>query len=102
MISYELAKALKEAGFPGLKSIDYLTQAGIASFSGGPTLEELIEACVKLSQTRDFHLERNGLGDDWGASVDCFAENEYISGKTPIEAVARLWLALYGNTGASA
>ncbi len=98
---HELAKQLRDAGFPNAK------------FEGSwtPTLSELIEAC---GEDKFLALEltcpSKGL---WHASTkthecDCrrckrmLAENpEYLAvnweiadGKTPEEAVAKLWLAI--------
>lgn len=101
MISYELAKKLKDAGFPQylkLGSIFYLEdrKCCFASDSNGPlhdgllfpTLSELIEACEEW-------VKLYGWEDTWGA--------EDVSGKittkgsTPEEAVANLWLILNEN-----
>lgn len=103
-MNYELAKKLKDAGFPqgknGNFSISVSSSIPVDSeLPYIPTLSELIEACVKLSATGDFHLEHNSVSKrhsaGWGASVDCFKGNEYIDGKTPEEAIARLWLSLH-------
>lgn len=60
-----------------------------------PTLSELIEATVKLSQEKDtlegfrLHITPN---DEWTVSIGI---TEFVEGgKSPEEAVARLWLAL--------
>lgn len=57
-------------------------------------LEEIINECVNLSESGDFHLERNSIDETWGASVDCFKGEEYISGKTPSEALEKLLIYL--------
>lgn len=127
-MEYKLAKKLKDAGFPQkhdygntyysnkdgnqitISSSDDYDSTGrvpfIDNISTGlsddyiykPTLSELIDACVELSETGDFHLERNAIDKEtfasWGASVDCFKGNEYISGKTLEKTVANLWLEL--------
>ncbi len=93
-MKYELAKKLKEAGFPQDKcSMLWKSQSVGTAFNPGniacPTLSELIEACG------DFlvKLERHGAG--WGAfNADAPAAMGY-NGKTPEEAVAELWLALH-------
>jgi hypothetical protein len=92
----ELAKELKQAGFP--QSIHY-NERGVADYletdANGkthiisvPTLEELVEACGV-----DFH------------SVERFSYAPFLArgrqimqttGQTPTEAVARLWLTLHG------
>lgn len=111
MISYELAKKLKDAGYwteenmpavfvDSLYTVDEITE-DMREALWNPSmvntnLSELIEACVGLSETGDFHLERNEDGT-WGASVDCFKGDDYIDGKTPSESVARLWLAIHSQ-----
>jgi len=102
MITYELAKELKEAGFPIVRdSHDYMinTVGGTECTRCGerltkpetspfcdltPTLSELIEACG------DKFFELSKLSDGW-VSSDHYLNGE---GKTPEEAVAKLWLAL--------
>jgi hypothetical protein len=78
-MDYELAQELKEAGFPTKKQLITRYNRDIAV----PTLEELIEACGKKFMTlrlrHDAQWEVNG---------------EFIS-RTPVEGVARLWLALH-------
>jgi hypothetical protein len=96
MMDNQLAKQLKQAGFP--QSIHY-NERGVADYletdANGkthivsvPTLEELVEACGV-----DFH------------SVERFSYAPFLArgrqimqtkGQTPTEAVARLWLALHG------
>lgn len=84
-MNYELAKQLKEEGFPFDKDVIEWEPGYI------PTLSELIEACGD-----GFH----GLWviqDEWEAFSEL--DNGYIvgkngEGKTPEEAVAKLWLAL--------
>lgn len=89
-MTYELAKELKDAGFP---------QTGKGNFYGGdgsalggttidvvykPTLSELIEACVDFqSLIKRSSIEFEARGSD-----------DRCLGLTPEEAVARLWLAL--------
>ena len=93
-MNYELAKRLKDAGFP---------QGGDGVWDGGngtiatqksmvyvPTLSELLEACGDEFRV----VEKDGNG--WLASGlwdDQFG-HEPEKGKTPEEAVANLWLAL--------
>lgn len=110
-MNYDLAKRLKDAGFPQPnfeqnKHLSWQAEApqGHANFQETlvycPTLSELIKACVALSTEGDFHLEKNPedsrgkKNGGWGASVDCFKNDDYIHGSTPEEAVAELWLAL--------
>jgi|SRR5580698_4849657 hypothetical protein len=117
-MDYELAKQLKDAGFPQNtdyaiakspwdKKGDYLPQRmtklegnnGYANLlSAGydviatPTLEELISACGnefdRLEQ--DFDTDTNETY--WSALAHRL--NKACNGSTPTEAVARLWLSL--------
>lgn len=80
-MNYELAKELKEAGFPTPQTIDTLK---VEKFR--PTLEELIEACGDGI----IGLTRGAVTEDWLATNNTYT----VSGPTPTEAVARLWLAL--------
>lgn len=103
-MNYELAKQLKDAGFP---------QKGEGIFEGGegtdelpdvysPTLEELIEACgdrlMSVHRTVPARVEKS---DHWGAEAyfetgpdDEPRGSQLGLGQTPTEAVAKLWLAL--------
>lgn len=102
-IDYTLAKELKEAGYKepqdGLSyfSVAELTLAGIPLDENAyiPTLSELIEACgedfYRLTYRKDdtppiFNPEH------WSAMPKTSAHCG--KGKTPEEAVAKLWLAL--------
>jgi hypothetical protein len=71
-----------------------------------PTLEELIDACPKNIGSATFVLGSANQGKKWVACYFDFVTNRCAelneSGSTPVEAVARLWLALYANTGADA
>jgi hypothetical protein len=117
-MTHELAKELKDAGFPqeirrgGLVAPPSAINGEIvdpveAGMSGGvayePTLEELINACPKKSPGGySFHLVWMSVldvGDKWIAYYDSGgASNGYEGyGDTPTDAVARLWLAVYGN-----
>lgn len=98
-MTYELAKELKDAGFPeGNKQFIERdgTIIGINEWHNdaifSPTLEELIEACGK-----DFIALDKKADGQWLAGGGR-REKEYFSyqlwGDTPSEAVARLWLAL--------
>jgi hypothetical protein len=90
MISYQLAKKLKDAGFPQSELARAQRKAGY-DYVSMPTLSILIEAC----------------GEDFGAlgrEPNCWLACEYISergewknahdGESPEEAVARLWLSI--------
>jgi hypothetical protein len=124
-MNYELAKQLKDAGFP--QTTKYLLRKyslaempieirrppdgmEVAVLSGKiewevstPTLEELIEACPKNIGSATFVLGSANQGKKWVACYFDFVTNRCAelneSGSTPVEAVARLWLALYANTG---
>ncbi len=103
MISYKLAKELKEAGFPQVHSLS--RGEGYASSEVKqldsevyyPTLSELIESCGK-----DFNILWN-CGEHWHAGNYTYGSCHYVDdypyrneeGLTPEEAVARLWLAIH-------
>jgi hypothetical protein len=85
-MNYELAKKLKDAGFPQ-QPVPFLPLANNSPETMDlltyPTLEELIEACGEGFTT----LIRSFEGEVW------LADGE--EGKTAIEAVANLWLELH-------
>jgi hypothetical protein len=90
MISYELARKLKDAGFPQSELARAQHQAGY-DYVSLPTLSTLIEVCGE------------GFGV-LGRDPDRWVAREYVSergewnnaheGETPEDAVARLWLLL--------
>jgi hypothetical protein len=91
MISPELAKQLKDAGWP--QDHDCIDGKQIGDLIGGclcipmqPTLEELIEACG----SKNFQLTADANGT-WTAQSFITATSG--TGSTPEEATARLWLA---------
>ena len=104
-MSPELAKELRNAGFPNIQDLQhrqgrqFLASDGRMSVSLGelappenwfiPTLEELIEVCEKKEG-----YEHAQLG--WFASIEAQDEQTYNGSHQPTaeEAVARLWLAL--------
>ena len=104
MISYELAKELKDKGFPQPIPEQFALHdervGGKISFQGKdmepvyiPTLSELIEACGEgLNTLYEFRGEwevgKNRHGD---------IEEPKGIGSSPEEAVARLWLQLQDN-----
>jgi hypothetical protein len=111
MMSLELAKELRNAGFPNIHDLQHrqgrqflASDDRVSFYSLGelappenwfiPTLEELIEACEKKEGYDHFSLEHRQLG--WFASIE--AQDEQTSSGSPQataeEAVARLWLAL--------
>ena len=102
MITYELAKKLKEAGFPQRVSMGTLVWSngfeawrlakdvggiGLATVLVCPTLEELIEACGKEIR---IYIGKKGVSAAQHG-ID-FKLRGY--GLTPKIAVANLWLAL--------
>jgi hypothetical protein len=115
-MDYELAKELKEAGFPqqiawgqfvfsveGKLSIctryksdrDCTVHANASGMVLAPTLSELIEACGdNFGQ-----VFKRSYGDErapWGAFDNAVVTE--ANGSTPSEAVARLWLALQSRS----
>lgn len=83
-MDYELAKQLKDADFP-YKTV--FEDGELRKYP--PTLEELIEACGTWFQS----LTYNKSQDNWTARYASMVIKE-STGKTPTEAVARLWLKL--------
>jgi len=109
-MNYELAQELKNAGFSNIKELQHrqgreciLSDGSVHVYSLGntenvndwfiPILEELIEACGK---TFDRLVAYHDTGD-WEATSEKTSDDFFksASGKTPTEAVARLWLALH-------
>ena len=106
-MEYKLAKELKDAGFP-LHYKTYITHSHKdveqkdceRCYPITPTLSELIESCGEGFD----NLERWGK-EEWASyspselvdmGCGCCSENtqEQHKGKTPEEAVVKLWLAL--------
>jgi len=115
-MNYELAKQLKEAGFPlrygvaaeymrekemnpellrkyetALDSLKELYSKDTKEYARIPTLSELIDACGKKICAIEFEED---------AMLAYFISDDGVEykqgrGKTPEEAVARLWLALH-------
>lgn len=100
-MNYKLAKQLKDAGFP-IKEFIYDEKNYVINI----TLSKLIEACGE-----DFaELERPTEEQEWFASVKTNEEKDICKkcgtrtvapiceyGKTPEEAIAKLWLKLNKN-----
>jgi hypothetical protein len=98
-MKYELAKQLKEAGFPQIhfccKKEDHDCRADepdcIIKVLSTPTLSELIEACgdrfAYVAKDLEFGWRARADGGDSGSLPPC-------NGSTPEEAVTKLWLAL--------
>ena len=113
-MDYELAKKLKDAGFPQndncLQWFDKTYDFDLNDYNGCgmegeqdefkkdedvalPTLSELIEACYK----EGIYFELQGYNNEWLAFDGTQLTKEFNKkgeGKTPEEAVANLWLAL--------
>ncbi len=99
MIDYNLAKQLKDAGFPqhSLCNNECMTEGDVGIDMCIPTLSELIEACGEKFKT----LERPEKLGEWIATKrNEFKDNKNVGaafgmyGKSPEEAVANLLLAL--------
>jgi hypothetical protein len=98
-MNYELAKELKDAGFPQNLDGNTTLSGKPLKFYGKlgepycPTLEELLSACGQ-----QFHslISTGATGWDACEFKEPFADTLplRINGPTPNEAVARLWLAL--------
>jgi hypothetical protein len=90
MISYELARKLKDAGFPQSELARAQQQAGY-DYVSLPTLSSLIEVCGEgfgaLGREPDGWVACQYVADggEW---------NNAHEGETPEDAVARLWLSL--------
>lgn len=94
-MNYELAKELKDAGFPqklcSFSDCRHGMDEGIEC-AYVPTLSELIEACRGSSHAQ-FKLSWKRVFKNWRASV--YNEGTvYGDGSTSQEAVAHLWIAL--------
>jgi len=100
MLTYELAKKLKDAGFKCEHQWDmdtggwcvncpYDKQRPEKGFEDMcfPNLSELIEACG--DEIESIIQRRNGVGDNW----EVRSKNERFNASSIEEAVANLWLA---------
>lgn len=91
-MNYELAKQLKDAGFPVKDGARNMQTGKVINYKV-PTLSELVAACgfefihLVLDDGRFYAL---------GHHLDTFAE-KFGEGDTPEEAVAKLWLQLNAN-----
>jgi hypothetical protein len=93
MMSYKIAKKLKDAGFPQSELARAQQEAGY-EYVSMPTLSVLIEVCGD-----DFRaLSREG--DSWLACgyIEYGEWKNVHTGDTPEEAVARLWLSVHTTT----
>ncbi len=101
-MTYELAKKLKDAGFPFKKCSfpDYPSGCSAELFYEYhfPTLSELIEACGA-----PFGLVYSHSGKLWSAYTNKQKKGIWLgkddTGNTPEEAVANLWLELNKKNG---
>jgi hypothetical protein len=101
-MKYELAKQLRDAGFPQSGNGKWIGPPEKIVWRSGdrayaPTLEELIDGCGKGDDS--FHLcTRDGVWianfrlSDRHAGSHTYAAGQ---GPAPAEAVAKLWLALH-------
>lgn len=88
MITFELAKKLKDNGFPEREQ-----NAGLMDISPDyiPTLSDLLEECgIKFSS---LHQVNDDVWQSIGGYSNGYGRKE-VRGYSPEEAVANLWLAL--------
>lgn len=97
-MNYELAKKLKDAGFPS--QCWEITQCiGAECNAMTPSLSELLESCGERFRKMSFHkhgkphweVQARGLKKEDGRSSE---KDIHSTGSTPEEAVANLWLEL--------
>jgi hypothetical protein len=86
-MNYKLAEKLKDVGFPSEKHKCWYRCEGTHCI---PTLEELIEACGDGLEELKQIKEEDLVNYNWEAHADGFC----VVGKTPTEAVAKLYIAL--------
>ena len=100
-MNIKLAKQLKEAGFPIKKLkdgdgegkiINYSDDIAHSDFAYQPTLSELIEACGEHYFSMEEGSGEKIIKGEWYAKKR--DKNIRAEGKTPAEAVAKLWLKL--------
>lgn len=90
-MTYELAKQLKDAGFPQTGIHSPLTYHRGEDEPYEPYLDELIKACGDGF----YSLEQIPIKRGWRAIVFISLEQHiYADGQTPEEAVAKLYLAI--------
>ena len=94
-MNYELAKKLKDAGFPD-KKVGEIVEYPEGKAFGIPNLSELIEALGDVYFSLSNHSGDQGwcatLNDHFCSPMDI--QKYHGHGKTPEEAVANLWLEL--------
>lgn len=119
-MTYELAKELKDAGFPqpdasyqgtykyfpvgftDREFLDFTDEQKKSMSFYIPTLSELIEACGNIflwKFEKEWCAGYHDPEDNRGEWDNCYIDLSFVKGKigygsTPEEAVARLWLAL--------
>lgn len=89
-MNYELAKELKDAGFP--ENVANYSVAGRHGLLFFPTLSELIEACGRIWVGPCELGWHSGFDGHPFSHLD--EKRPQGCGATPEEAVARMWLAL--------
>lgn len=93
-MTYEMAKQLRDAGFPMPKGIT-VRQLSDDAYDHGPTLSDLIAALG--SDFGQLRREKSPLGvEGWHASIS--NKRVTVFGNSPDEAVALLWLSLHPST----
>lgn len=98
-MDYELAKELRDAGFPqqieGANGDGYFIRQRGCGECRVPTLSELIEACgAYISLQSPQYLGGEAEKDGYWRAIGRNGTRCTSFGKTAKEAVARLWLAL--------
>lgn len=90
-MNYELAKQLKDAGFPQRqRKGTFPWKLTKKEDCYVPTLSELIEACGDDLEEIKQMKESDLVSYKWEA----YTNGYYVVGSTPEEAVANLWIAL--------
>lgn len=100
-MNYEIAKQLKDNGFPQREAIIHQVVRSKEERAAAvymPTFEELIAATPSLDSLA--YLKNGIQGGNWVATVH-YEDTSYTEkyGSTPSEAVANLWLALNAKEG---
>jgi hypothetical protein len=99
-MNYDLAKELKDAGFPLRRHPNQEKQPQDGAYVidhvqyYAPTLEELIEACGEEFHALQQDHQKTGTWRAVPTRYKANNPNNFFLGSTPTEAVARLWLAL--------
>ncbi len=104
-MNYELAKKLKDNGFPQQKCSMIWKSASVGMSTSDPvlmvpTLSELIEECPSwFEKENDYWFTLQKCKDFWSAGYLYYDNwHEKVGeGSTPEEAVAMLWLAINGK-----